>query len=93
MAYGLSDIVQQRRMIENPQAEAFKRVSIRKLDALVGLPKHQLRAPAARIFRRDPPAQMRQLRQLLYRLLATQSHRAEAVVCAYRTGQRFGAMH
>src|SRR6201991_5151716 len=38
MAYGLSDIVQQRRMIdESSGAEAFKRVSIGKLDALVGL--------------------------------------------------------
>src|SRR6202008_3910062 len=38
MAYGLQDIVQQRRMIdESTGAEAFKRVSIGKLDALVGL--------------------------------------------------------
>src|SRR6267378_8145190 len=38
MAYGLSDIVQQRRMIdESSGAEAFKRVSISKLEALVGL--------------------------------------------------------
>jgi ATP-dependent DNA helicase RecQ len=38
MAYGLSDIVQQRRMIdESSGAEAFKRVSIGKLEALVGL--------------------------------------------------------
>src|SRR6266403_2747699 len=38
MAYGLSDIVQQRRMIEESNgADAFKRVSIGKLDALVGL--------------------------------------------------------
>ena len=38
MAYGLSDIVQQRRMIEESSgADAFKRVSIGKLDALVGL--------------------------------------------------------
>src|SRR6202051_456103 len=38
MAYGLSDIVQQRRMIEESAgAEAFKRVSLGKLDALVGL--------------------------------------------------------
>src|SRR3977135_290951 len=37
MAYGLSDIVQQRRMIdESSGAEAFKRVSIGKLEALVG---------------------------------------------------------
>src|SRR5712671_3935634 len=38
MAYGLSDIVQQRRMIDDSSgAEAFKRVSIGKLEALVGL--------------------------------------------------------
>ena len=38
MAYGLSDIVQQRRMIdESTGSDAFKRVSIGKLDALVGL--------------------------------------------------------
>ena len=38
MAYGLSDIVQQRRMIdESTGADAFKRVSIGKLDALVAL--------------------------------------------------------
>src|ERR1700722_1891021 len=38
MAYGLSDIVQQRRMIEESTgSDAFKRVSIGKLDALVGL--------------------------------------------------------
>src|SRR6195952_4100675 len=38
MTYGLSDIVQQRRMIdESNGSDAFKRVSIGKLDALVGL--------------------------------------------------------
>src|SRR3954466_5122768 len=38
MAYGLSDIVQQRRMIdESNGSDDFKRVSIRKLDALVAL--------------------------------------------------------
>ena len=38
MAYGLSDIVQQRRMIEESNgSEAFKRVSIGKLNALVNL--------------------------------------------------------
>ena len=38
MTYGLADIVQQRRMIEeSPGAEAFKRVSRGKLDALLGL--------------------------------------------------------
>src|SRR6202163_2398567 len=38
MAYGLSDIVQQRRMIdESSGSDTFKRVSIGKLDALVAL--------------------------------------------------------
>src|SRR5438309_6854573 len=38
MAYGLSDIVQQRRMIEDSSgSDTFKRVSIGKLEALVGL--------------------------------------------------------
>src|ERR1700681_4508128 len=40
MAYGLSDIVQQRRMIEESSgSDAFKRVSIRRLEALVGVPE------------------------------------------------------
>ena len=68
MAYGLSDIVQQRRMIEESNgSEAFKRVSIGKLNALVEprrdrqLPAH----PPARLFRRDLESRpMRQLRQL-----------------------------
>jgi len=38
MSYGLADIVQQRRMIDESTADdAFKRASVRKLDALVGL--------------------------------------------------------
>src|SRR6195256_7081124 len=38
MSYGLADIVQQRRMIDESVADdAFKRASVRKLDALVGL--------------------------------------------------------
>src|ERR1043166_3070119 len=40
MSYGLADIVQQRRMIDESTADdAFKRASVRKLDALVGLPE------------------------------------------------------
>ena len=68
MTYGLSDIVQQRRMIdESTGADAFKRVSVGKLDALVGLCRnHGLPAqPPARLFRREARgSQMRQLRQL-----------------------------
>ncbi len=86
MAYGLSDIVQQRRMIdESTGSETFKRVSIGKLDALVGLAETvDCRAhPTAGLFRRrgDRHA-LRQLRQLplAAESLERQRRRAEAVV-------------
>src|SRR6202171_4288164 len=99
MAYGLSDIVQQRRMIdESSGSEAFKRVSIGKLEALVGLAE---------------TANCRRTRLLGYfgeTLSATQCGNCDTCLsppqlrdgkiiaqkllsCAYRTGQRFGAMH
>jgi ATP-dependent DNA helicase RecQ len=99
MAYGLSDIVQQRRMIdESSGAEAFKRVSIGKLEALVGLAEttncRRTRLlgyfgetlSAAKCNNCDnclsPPA-VRDGKVIAQKLLS----------CAYRTGQRFGAMH
>jgi ATP-dependent DNA helicase RecQ len=99
MAYGLSDIVQQRRMIdESNGAEAFKRVSIGKLEALVSLCE---------------TATCRRTRLLSYFGEASQSAGCgncdnclsppkvwngsvaaqKLLSCAYRTGQRFGAMH
>ena len=99
MAYGLSDIVQQRRMIdESNGSEAFKRVSIGKLEALVGLAE---------------TTNCRRTRLLGYfgeALQATQCGNCDNCLspplvrdgkvaaqkllsCAYRTGQRFGAMH
>src|SRR6202045_1953819 len=99
MAYGLSDIVQQRRMIEESSgAEAFKRVSIGKLDALVGLAEtaHCRRTRLLGYFGENPkavkcgncdnclsPPQVRDGKVIAQKLLS----------CAYRTGQRFGAMH
>jgi ATP-dependent DNA helicase RecQ len=99
MAYGLSDIVQQRRMIdESTGAEAFKRVSIGKLDALVGLAEttHCRRTrllgyfgetlEAAKCGNCDnclSPPLVRDGKVIAQKLLS----------CAYRTGQRFGAMH
>ena len=99
MAYGLSDIVQQRRMIdESSGAEAFKRVSIGKLDALVGLAEtvncRRTRLlgyfgenlNAARCDNCDnclSPPLLRDGKVIAQKLLS----------CAYRTGQRFGAMH
>jgi ATP-dependent DNA helicase RecQ len=99
MAYGLSDIVQQRRMIdESSGAEAFKRVSIDKLNALVALAE---------------TADCRRTRLLGYfgevpkaarcgncdnclsppKLLDGKVIAQKLLSCAYRTGQRFGAMH
>jgi ATP-dependent DNA helicase RecQ len=99
MAYGLSDIVQQRRMIdESTGAEAFKRVSIGKLDALVGLAEttHCRRTRLLGYFGETPsaakcgncdnclsPPIVRDGKVIAQKLLSA----------AYRTGQRFGAMH
>jgi ATP-dependent DNA helicase RecQ len=99
MAYGLSDIVQQRRMIdESSGAEAFKRVSIGKLDALVGLAEttHCRRTRLLGYFGETPgaakcgncdnclsPPIVRDGKVIAQKLLSA----------AYRTGQRFGAMH
>ena len=100
MAYGLSDIVQQRRMIdESTGADAFKRVSIGKLDALVGLAETAgcRRTPAARLFRRDVRAARNAAIATIAcrrRWCATARSIAQKLLsCAYRTGQRFGAMH
>ena len=99
MAYGLSDIVQQRRMIEESTgAEAFKRVSIGKLEALVGLAEttNCRRTRLLGYFGETPaaarcgncdnclsPPLLRDGKVIAQKLLS----------CAYRTGQRFGAMH
>ena len=85
MAYGLQDIVQQRRMIdESAGSDAFKRVSIAKLDALVGLAeaadcrRGRLLAYFGEAFAR----QLRQLRQLPGAAArpGRQDHRAESAV-------------
>src|SRR5713226_4724848 len=99
MAFGLSDIVQQRRMIEESSgAEAFKRVSIGKLEALVALAEtancRRTRLlgyfgetlAAAKCGNCDnclSPPLVRDGKVIAQKLLS----------CAYRTGQRFGAMH
>jgi ATP-dependent DNA helicase RecQ len=97
MAYGLGDVVQQRRMIDQSDgSEAYKRVSMAKLDALLGLCES---------------ASCRRVRLLDYfgepstacgncdncveppeTWDATEASR-KALSCIYRTGQRFGAVH
>jgi len=97
MAYGLADVVQQRRLIELSGAgEDFKRISTAKLDALLGLCE---------------TAGCRRVRLLAYfgessvpcgncdacldppdTWDATEAAR-KALSAIYRTGQRFGAVH
>ena len=97
MAYGLQDVVQLRRMIEESEAgEAQKRIQAAKLDAMLGLCE---------------TAECRRVRLLAYfgesaaacgncdtcldppatfdGTLPAQ----QLLSCVYRTGQRFGAMH
>jgi ATP-dependent DNA helicase RecQ len=97
MAYGLGDVVQQRRMIAESEAnKTFKRVSYGKLDALVGLAE---------------AAGCRRVRLLAYfgeastpcgncdnclnppRVWDGTEAAQKALSCVYRTGQRFGAGH
>ena len=97
MAYGLGDLVQQRRMIdESPGSEEFRRVSTVKLDALLGLCE---------------TAGCRRVRLLEYfgeaaapcgncdtcleppRTWDATEAAQKALSCIYRTGQRFGAVH
>jgi ATP-dependent DNA helicase RecQ len=99
MAYGLPDIVQQRRMIDESEgSDAYKRVSVQKLDALVGLAeaancrRARLLSYFGETFHSDTcgncdnclsPPRVRDGKIVAQKLLS----------CVYRTGQRFGAMH
>jgi ATP-dependent DNA helicase RecQ len=97
MAYGLQDVVQLRRMIdESPAGEAQKRIQAAKLDAMLGLCETAecRRSRLLGYFGEsagpcgncdtclDPPARFDGS-------LAAQ----QLLSCIYRTGQRFGAMH
>jgi ATP-dependent DNA helicase RecQ len=97
MAYGLADVVQQRRLIELSDAsDEYKRVSATKLDALLGLCE---------------TAGCRRVRLLAYfgessapcgncdtclappETYDATSAAQKALSAIYRTGQRFGAVH
>jgi ATP-dependent DNA helicase RecQ len=97
MAYGLGDVVQRRRMIdENEASEEFKRIQVQKLDALLGLAESatcrrvallgyfgQASCPCGNCDNcLHPPSTWD----------ATQAAQ-KALSAIYRTGQRFGAMH
>jgi ATP-dependent DNA helicase RecQ len=97
MAYGLQDVVQLRRMIDESEAgEAQKRIQAAKLDAMLALCETagcrrvrllgyfgEAAAPCGNCDTcLDPPATFEGT-------LAAQ----QLLSCVYRTGQRFGAMH
>jgi ATP-dependent DNA helicase RecQ len=97
MAYGLGDVVQQRRMIDQSEgSEEYRRVSLAKLDALLGLCETagcrrvrlldyfgEASAPCGNCDTCLEPPQTWD---------ATEAAR-KALSCIYRTGQRFGAVH
>jgi ATP-dependent DNA helicase RecQ len=97
MAYGLQDVVQLRRMIQESEAgEAQKRIQSAKLDAMLGLCETaecrrvrllayfgEAAAPCGNCDTcLDPPATFD----------GTTAAR-QLLSCVYRTGQRFGALH
>jgi ATP-dependent DNA helicase RecQ len=97
MAYGLGDVVQLRRMMEQSEgSEEFRRISFAKLDALLGLCEtagcrrvrlldyfSEASAPCGNCDTCLAPPQTWD---------ATDAAR-KALSCIYRTGQRFGAVH
>ncbi len=99
MAYGLGDVVQQRRMIEDSPAEAqFKRIASAKLDALLALCEATTcrRVRLLEYFGEAPASAAcgncdvcLDPPQVWDGTVAAQ----KALSCAFRTGQRFGAGH
>jgi ATP-dependent DNA helicase RecQ len=97
MAYGLGDVVQQRRMIDQSEgSEEYRRVQLVKLDALLGLCET---AGCRRVRLLDyfgeagtPCGNCDTCLEPPQTWDATDAAR-KALSCIYRTGQRFGAVH
>jgi ATP-dependent DNA helicase RecQ len=97
MSYGLADVVQQRRMIdESPADDIHKRVSSGKLDALLGLCETAAcrRVRLLAYFGEDsaPCGNCDNCLSPPRTWDATEAVR-KALSCVYRTGQRFGVVH
>ena len=102
MAYGLADVVQQRRMIDQSEGgEEFRRVSLTKLEALLGLCETAgcRRVRLLEYFGEYSPGKSGAPCGNCDTCLeppqtwdATDATR-KALSCIYRTGQRFGAVH
>ncbi|MBK8162903.1 MAG: DNA helicase RecQ [Gammaproteobacteria bacterium] len=97
MAYGLGDVVQQRRMIDQSEgSEDYKRVSAAKLEALLGLCEtagcRRVRLLAYFGEASAPCGNCDTCLEAPQTWDATEAVR-KALSCIYRTGQRFGAVH
>jgi ATP-dependent DNA helicase RecQ len=97
MAYGLGDVVQLRRMIEQSEGgEEFRRISYAKLDALLGLCEtagcRRVRLLAYFGEASEPCGNCDTCLQPPQTSDGTEAAR-KALSCIYRTGQRFGAVH
>jgi len=97
MAYGLGDVVQLRRMIEESEGgEDYRRISYSKLDALLGLAETAAcrRVRLLQYFGEDstPCGNCDNCLEPPQTWDATEAAR-KALSCIYRTGQRFGAVH
>ncbi len=97
MAYGLADLVQQRRLIEQSEAsEEYKRLSGAKLDALLGLCEtagcRRVRLLAYFGEASGPCGNCDTCLEPPQTWDATDAAR-KALSAMYRTGQRFGAVH
>ena len=97
MSYGLADVVQQRRMIdESTGSEEFKRVAGAKLDALLGLCEtagcRRVRLLSYFGEHSDPCGNCDTCLAPPQTWDATEAAR-KALSAIYRTGQRFGALH
>ena len=97
MSYGLADVVQQRRMIdESTGSDAFKRVAGAKLDALLGLCEtagcRRVRLLSYFGEQSDPCGNCDTCLEPPQTWDATDAAR-KALSAIYRTGQRFGALH
>jgi ATP-dependent DNA helicase RecQ len=99
MAYGLGDVVQQRRMIEQSEgSETFKRVSQTKLEALLGLCETAGCRRARLLDYFGETGEGRKCGNCDNCLEPPQTWDAtdaarKALSCIYRTGQNFGAAH
>ena len=97
MTYGLADLVQQRRLIDQSEAsEEYKRVSTAKLDALLGLCEtagcRRVRLLAYFGEASDPCGNCDTCLEPPETWDATVAAQ-KALSAIYRTGQRFGAVH